>query len=103
MTTSPVASVRRVPSSATSIKLFDEYTADHGRCNFNESTAVLYVKFGTTASATDYTLQIPAGGYYEFPVGSNGIYSEQGLSGIYSGRVDGIWASANGAAQVTSW
>lgn len=104
MTVSPAASVRRVPSSASSVILFDAYPADHGRCIFNESTAVLYVKFGTTASATDYTLQIAAGGYYEFPVGSNGIYSgEPGLSGIYSGRVDGIWASANGAAQVTSW
>ena len=55
---------------------------------FNESTSVLYVKFGAAASLTSYTVQIPAGGYYEIP-------------GSYSGILDGIWASANGAAQVT--
>lgn len=104
MTVTPEADVRSVASSASNVTLFDAYPADHGRCIFNDSTAVLYVKFGAGASTTSYTLQIAAGGYYEFPLGSNGIYSgEQGLSGIYSGQVDGVWASANGFARVTSW
>jgi hypothetical protein len=52
---------------------------------------VLYVKFGAAASTTSYTVQIAAGGYYEFP------------QPVYCGEVDGIWASANGAARLTSW
>lgn len=103
MSVTPAAVTRNVASSATNTTLFDAYPADHGRCIFNDSTAVLYVKFGATASATSYTLQIPAGGYYEFPLGSNSLYSGQAGSGIYTGRVDGIWASANGFARVTSW
>ena len=49
---------------------------------------ILYVKFGTTASATSYTVKMVADAYYEVPFG-------------YTGRIDGIWASANGNARVT--
>jgi hypothetical protein len=56
---------------------------------FNDSTQVLYIKFGATASATSYTVQVAAGGYYELPMP------------VYTGIIDGIWASANGNARVT--
>jgi hypothetical protein len=83
------ATVTRVASSATNVTLAADKGARRTFIIFNESSAVLYVKFGATATTTSYTLQIAAGGMYESPpVG-------------YSGRVDGIWASANGAAQVT--
>ena len=58
---------------------------------FNDSTQVLYLLFGTTASSSSYTVQIAAGGYFEFP------------QPAYAGNVDGIWASANGNARLTSW
>lgn len=103
MTVTPESSVRSVPSSATNVTLFDAYPADHGRCIFNDSTAVLYVKFGANASTSSYTVQIAAGGYFEFPLGSNSLYSGQAGSGIYTGQVDGVWASANGNARLTSW
>lgn len=54
----------------------------------NDSTAILYVKFGTTATTSSYTVKMVADAYYEVPFG-------------YTGRIDGIWASANGAARVT--
>ena len=57
---------------------------------FNESAAILYVKYGNTASATDYTVQVAAGGYYETPSGNP-----------YSGLITGILASGTGFAQVT--
>jgi hypothetical protein len=57
---------------------------------FNDSTAILYVKFGTTASTTSYTVKMLAGQYFEFPGPA-----------IYTGRVDGIWDSATGAARIT--
>ena len=88
------ATLANVASSASSVTLFAADTTagtNGGRTVFNDSTAVLYVKFGTTASATSYTVQIPAGGYFEFPLP------------LYDGEVDGIWASANGNARLTSW
>lgn len=84
------ATTASVNSSATNVTLFAAGNAN-ARTIYNDSTAVLYVKFGTTASTTDYTVQIASQGYYEFP------------QPVYCGEVDGIWASANGAARVTSW
>jgi hypothetical protein len=85
-----MATTTSVASSATSVSLFAPGPAD-GRAVFNDSTAVLYLKFGATASASDYTVQVAAGGYFEFP------------QPLYEGEVDGIWASANGNARLTSW
>lgn len=85
------ATLANVSSSASSVTVFAANGQTVGRTVFNDSTAVLYLKFGTTASTSSYTVQIAAGGYYEFP------------QPTFAGRVDGIWASANGAARVTSW
>lgn len=85
------ATLANVGSSATSVNLFAATAKALMRTIFNDSTAVLYVKFGATASATSYTVQLAAGAYYEFP------------QPVYSGNVDGIWASANGNARLTSW
>lgn len=80
-----------VASSGSSTALFTANGQDNGRTVYNDSTAVLYLKFGATASTTDYTVQIAAGGYFEFP------------DPPYVGEVDGIWASANGNARLTAW
>ena len=80
--------VTRVTSVATSTTLLTANAARRLATIFNESTSVLFVKFGATASDTSYTVQVPAGGYYEVP-------------GYYSGIIDGIWSTANGAAQIT--
>lgn len=55
----------------------------------NDSSADLYVKFGTTASTTSYTLVLGEG--------------ETLVDDKYTGRIDGIWASdpGDGAARVT--
>lgn len=84
------SSVTSVASSATSVTLLASNSARKGATVFNDSTAILYLKFGATASATSYTVQIAAGGYYEFPGPT-----------VYSGIVDGIWSAANGNARLT--
>lgn len=84
------SSVTSVASSATSVTLLASNAARKGATVFNDSTAILYLKFGATASATSYTVQIAAGGYYEFPGPT-----------VYSGVVDGIWSAANGNARLT--
>jgi hypothetical protein len=85
------ATLANVASSGSSVTLFAAGSNANGRAIFNDSTAVLYLKFGTTASATSYTVQLAAGAYYEFP------------QPVFAGRVDGIWASANGFARTTAW
>jgi hypothetical protein len=55
----------------------------------NDSTEILYVKFGITASATSFTVKMVADAHYEVPFG-------------YTGRIDGIWAvDGAGAARIT--
>jgi hypothetical protein len=83
------SSVTSVASSATSVQLLASNGSRKAFSIYNESTSVLYLKLGTTASLTSYTLQIPTNSYYE----------SQDL--IYTGEVDGIWASANGSARIT--
>ena len=85
------ATLANVASSATNTTLFSAIGGVNGRAVFNDSTAVLYLKYGATASATSYTVQIAAGGFFEFP------------APVYGGQVDGIWASANGNARTTQW
>lgn len=80
----------RVTSSATAVTLLAANGSRNQATIYNESTQVLYVKFGVNASATDYTLPIAGGGYYEFPV-------------RYLGVVTGIWVSADGFAQMTEF
>lgn len=58
----------------------------------NEAAATLYVKLGATASATDYSISMPANSYYEFPSGDP-----------YAGIITGTLASGTGFAQVTAY
>lgn len=91
-TTKPTtATLANVASSASNVNLFAAAIGTNGRTIYNDSTQVLYVKFGATATTSSYTVQIAANGYYEFP------------QPVYAGQVDGIWASANGNARLTSW
>lgn len=59
---------------------------------FNDSTEILYVKLGATATTTDYSFQVQPKGYFEMPAQA------------YSGQIDGIWAAnASGAAKITQY
>lgn len=77
-----------VASSATSVQLLAANTARIGVIIFNDSTQVCFVKFGTTASATSFAYRLTANSTLEVPYG-------------YTGRIDAIWASANGNARIT--
>jgi hypothetical protein len=58
-----------------------------GATIFNDSAATLYVKFGTTASATSFNATLGRREYLEVA--------------NYTGRIDGIWTAAAGAARIT--
>ena len=85
------ATITRVATSTTTAALA-ALNANRKACIIvNESAAVLYVKFGATATATDYTYAVAAGGTLELP------------QPIYCGLVHGILAAgaAASSAQVT--
>jgi hypothetical protein len=87
------ATVSNVSASATSVTILSATDTRAGASILNDTsdtTNYLYVKMGTTASTTDYSVKINAGGYFEVPYG-------------YNGRIDGIWVSASGAARVTEY
>lgn len=81
---------RNVSASATAVGLFSHKATARLRYVFNDSSAILYLKFGAGASATSHTVQVAAGGFYEFP-----------FRPLYNGQVTGAWASATGAARLT--
>lgn len=83
------ATLSNVSSSASNVNLLASNAAARARTCYNDSTANLYLKWGSTASTTSFTVLIPPSGYYEFP------------QPLYKGAVDGIWSAANGSARLT--
>lgn len=87
------AALTNVAASASSVTLLSANTARIGAQITNDSSSVVYIKFGTTASLTSYTVSLAGAAsapfsYYEVPAG-------------YTGRIDAIWASAAGNARIT--
>lgn len=87
---SSTATLSNISSSASSVTLQASNNARKGWVIHNDSTSILYIKFGSSASTTSYTVKLAADGYYELPVTS-----------VYTGIITGIWSSANGNARVT--
>ena len=85
------ATVSSVAASVSAVTLIaNQPNGVSARTIHNDSTATLYVKFGTAASTTDYTVKIPPDGYFEVPG-----------PGPYGGIITGIWTSAVGNARCT--
>lgn len=85
--------VTSVAASVTAVTLFAADPAGlrnaMNRMIHNDSTATLYIKYGASASTSDYSVKIPADGYFEFPAPA------------YDGLVTGAWAAATGNAHCT--
>lgn len=83
------SALSNVASSASSVTLLAANLFRKGAVIYNDSTAILFVAYtSTAASATNYTVQVPTQAVHVLPVS-------------YTGQINGIWASANGAARVT--
>lgn len=83
------ATVTSVASSASSVSLIGANPERNELIITNASTAILYVLLGggTATATTAHSWQIPTLGSVNF--------------GKFRGAVSGIWASANGSAQIT--
>lgn len=92
ITTSHAATTSSPASSTTSATLVAANVARKGLIIQNTDANALYIKFGATAVATDFSVKIPGNdGYWEMlgPV-------------VYTGIVDGIWAAdGSGEAFIT--
>jgi len=87
---SNTATLTSVASSASSVQLLAANSQRRGASIQNTSTSILYVLLGTASATatTSHSVQMAANTYYEIPYG-------------YTGAVQGIWASANGQANMT--
>jgi len=81
--------VTSITSAAATTTLSGPNAARKGLTVTNESTANLYVKLGTAASLTSYTVKLVPNAYWEMPFN-------------FTGPVTGIWDAANGFARVTT-
>jgi hypothetical protein len=78
-----------VGDSATSVTLLSANANRRGASIFNDSSAILYVKLGATASVTSFVARLVQYATYE-------------VLRDYTGIIDGIWASdAGGNARIT--
>jgi len=88
-TTYSTSSVTSVAGSASSVQLLASTAGRRGAYFYNDSTAIAYLKLGTTASTSSFTVALVANSFYELPYP------------CYTGRIDCIWASATGNMRIT--
>ena len=87
---SDTGTVTSVSDSASSVTLLSALATRKGFKIFNDSTAILYIKYGATASTSSFTVRLTPYGIHE----SNPPH--------YTGLIAGIWASAAGGnARIT--
>jgi hypothetical protein len=91
--TAVVPTLSNVGDSASSVTVLASNSSRKGAVVVNDSSAVLYLKFGATASATSFT--------FKMQPDDTVIINAKNL---YTGIIDGIWASdAGGSARVTEF
>jgi hypothetical protein len=87
---SSIVTHANVAASATVVDILALSNSRLGASVYNDSTADLYLKLGSAASATSFTAKLVGGGYFEVPYG-------------YTGLITGLWASATGSARVAEY
>ena len=92
------ATLSNVAASITSVAVLAANPLRCGASIHNDSTSVLYLKMGATASSSSYTVKLEPGDHYELPIVIGGTQRA-----VYTGVIHGIWAAANGNARVTEY
>jgi hypothetical protein len=83
------ATVTQVAAATSSTTLIASNSSRFAVNIVNDSSATLYLKFGTSASTTSYTVKLYTDDVYT-------VYGSE-----YTGIITGIWSSATGNAYVT--
>jgi hypothetical protein len=89
LTRPATSAVTSVAGAAVATTLLAANTARKGFMIFNDSTANLFLKFGSDASTTSFTVRLGNGDFYEM--------NER----VYTGIITGIWSVAAGNARIT--
>jgi hypothetical protein len=85
-----IVNISVVTSVTTSVTIMAARTTRRGALIFNDSTSVLYLSYGTTATTTTaFSVKIAAGALYVLDVP------------IWLGAVTGTWSAVNGQARIT--
>ena len=87
-TSAATGTLTNVAATTASVTVLASNAARLGAVVFNDSTAILYLKAGTAAATTSFTVLMGSSAYYEGPFGYTGIWA-------------GIWTAATGTARVT--
>lgn len=87
---SATATTANVAGSATVVTLSVANPNREGFAVSNDSGSAMYLKEGAAASATSFTVKVPAGGYWEMP-----------LPPVYTGIITALWDTATGFARTT--
>jgi hypothetical protein len=85
-------SLTTVSASATSVQLLAPNDSRAYASVYNDSTSVLFLSWGPTASAGAFTTKVQPQGLYELP-------AVRGT--VFVGQLSGAWASGNGSAKIT--
>lgn len=85
------ATESNVAASITNVTLLASNASRKMAMIYNDSTSDLYVKLGTTASTSSFTVKMVSQAYYELPIP------------VYTGQIDGIWTIAVGSARMTEY
>jgi hypothetical protein len=85
------AAVTSVAGSAASVSLLASNANRRKATFYNDSTAALYLKCGTTASTSSFTIKLFPAAFFELP------------APVYTGAIDGIWDSAAGNVRITEF
>jgi len=88
-TIAPVSDVTSVAASISSVTLLSANDNRKGASFYNDSSSFLYLKMGTSASNTSFTIKMGANSYYEMPLP------------VYTGIITGAWVSNVGSVSVT--
>lgn len=83
------STVTRVASATSSHLLVAANSARKALYFYNDGNAQQFIKFGTTASTTDFSVRLTSQSFFEVPLP------------LYLGQIDVISSSTNGAVQVT--
>jgi hypothetical protein len=85
------AIVTKIDASAESVTLLGISVSGNRNMAtiYNNSSQVLYIKYGPDASADSFTVKLLAGDYYELP------------HPCFTGEISGFWEVAEGSAMVT--
>jgi len=90
-TASNTAAKTSIVAAASDTSLLASNLGRKGALFYNDSTAILYLSYGSGAASTSsYTVQVPANGFFELPPPP-----------VYTGAIRGIWSAANGNVRIT--